>query len=348
MKKLVCFIIIGLILGSMAAFADDAKVMPARVGRVYVAPLYAFSNGTYDSEWKYEKNKDNAGDLKLFNLGFAVEYGVIDWITAAVQWAPGWTIWSDIDQGASDAEVNINGVYDLFVGAKIQLVGEKAPVKTSMFRVAFAPGVKIPLPGHDFEEEFDNMNSGDPFSGKNADKHVFGFGARGYFDYIINDNFYVNLYGEFIYYPIKADLEDTGVEGYGRSLVLKAMGLPDVEVDYGYDLTLEVEPHFDMPITEGLNFSAGLPIKFVMSPGVKYSKEYPALMSLSGPVPIVDQGFTFAMHLVPNVSFFFTRTLLPLEFKLSYNFPVLGQNTNAVHNVNLQMKVYFAFPSKSK
>ncbi len=338
MKKLIFFVIIGFILGSLTAFADDAKVMPARVGRVYVAPVYAFANGAYDDDGKYDEYADGEGAVKVFNLGFALEYGVTDWITAAVQWAPGWTIWSDVDMAGSD--VNTNGVYDIFAGAKIQIMGENAPVKSSMFRAAIAPGVKIPLPGPDFKDELKNMTSGDAFTAANADKHVFGFGARGYFDYIINENFYINLYAEAIFYPVKQDLKESSLTGYGTAEAGKAINLSG-EVDYGYDLTFEIEPHFDMQIADGISFGAGLPLRFAMTPGVDIT--YDSDMEAFQPAD-VDGESTFLFSMTPSASIFITKTLIPLEFKAAYSIPLTGTNTMALNNLQFQIKVYFAIP----
>jgi hypothetical protein len=92
MKKLAAVTLILLALGSFV-FADDAKVMPKMVGRVYIAPTLSVAPGAYNEDGEYKSFDDGA--VKAFNLGFALEYGVIDWITAAIQWAPGVTVWSD-------------------------------------------------------------------------------------------------------------------------------------------------------------------------------------------------------------------------------------------------------------
>jgi hypothetical protein len=149
MKKIATLGIIAILSVGSIAFADDALVMPAHVGRVYMTNTYAFANGSYDKDGKYTDFGSGNGAYKAYNMGFALEYGVTDWITGAVQWAPGWNVWSDMDislSPLSTSKININGVYDIFVGAKLQIVGEKAPVQNSLFRFAVAPGVKIPLP----------------------------------------------------------------------------------------------------------------------------------------------------------------------------------------------------------
>ena len=69
MKKVLVLSMALVLLGS-ALFADDAKVMPARVGRLYLAPTFSFAPGEYDSDGDYQGFN---GNVNVFNLGFALE-----------------------------------------------------------------------------------------------------------------------------------------------------------------------------------------------------------------------------------------------------------------------------------
>ncbi|MFP3040950.1 hypothetical protein LQZ19_03905 [Treponema primitia] len=357
MKKALSLGLLILLLGSISLFADDAKVMPARLGRFYLAPTYAFGPGVYDwtnpstgkKESGYHSYDDDEGALKsAFNLGFALEYGIIDWITGAIQWAPGVTIASDVDAAVGTSDVNANGLADIFVGGKIQIIGENAPVKSSQLRFAVGPGVKIPLPGPDFKEQAKNATKGDDVTASNGDYHVLGAGARLYFDYLINKNFFIDLYSEFLFYPIKQDLEESGFKEYKTLEGYKAsFANADAEVSYGYDLTFELEPAFTTTISPAkpIIFTAGLPINYKYTPGKSYS--------VSGiPVPAYATAFEKALDAIggdptqiltlkPNVSFFFLSWPLPTEFKLSYSVPVWGENLMAKHSITLQVKAYF-------
>ena len=288
MRKILLFGLALLLLGS-GLFADDAKVMPMMVGRVYAVPTFSYAPGSFDSDGKYHSFDD--GSVRLFNLGFALEYGIINWITAAVQWTPGWTPWSNLEGATGSDKTNVNGVADLFVGAKLQILGEKAPVQTDTFRFAIAPGVIIPLPGPDFEDELKNMAKGDDATLSSMDNHVFGAGARVYFDYIINEHFFINLYNETIIYPVKKDLDKAGPNlmmakaGFGSQLsAFAGMGFDPLlgqiagdlnnvsgEVNYKYRLTFEIEPQYSTNLGKGLIFSAGLPINYRFSPAYDYS-----------------------------------------------------------------------------
>lgn len=383
MKKLLSLSLILLALGSMA-FAEDAKVMPMMVGRVYFAPTFAFAVGGYDSDGKYQSLGSGEGSMKALNLGFALEYGVIDWITAALQWAPGWTVWSDVDKKvpftmgvsgpvSSDSSVNGNGPADIFLGAKVQIIGEKAPIKSTMFRFAVGPGVKIPLPATDMKEQFENARDGDAVTAANGDYHVFGTGLRIYFDYLINEHFFINLYNETLFYPIKGDLKNAGYGEYApialggqivRSQGLQLAGLPDVEpaveVNYGYDLTFEAEGVYTTSIAQGISLSAGLPVNYKLTPGHKYSFDWdttgnPTMdatikgiyASLPAALQLKDQDPSHLLTVKPNVSVFITKTPMPLEFKLTYTAPVWGKNIEqAKHSVSLQARLYFALPGR--
>ena len=141
-----------------------------------------------------------------------------------------------------------------------------------------------------------------------VDKHAWGFGARAYFDYVVSPALYLNLYSEFIYLPIGIPVEET------KSL--RGWQLPG-DVNYGYDLTLEAEPHYETDARRRRPPGFGLPVTFSMSPELE----------IDG-TPEADTDATL-LTLGPNVSLFLMKTLVPLEFELSYTLPLLGKNTDA-------------------
>jgi hypothetical protein len=331
MKKCTALVILGILCGALFVFAEDAKTMPARMGRFYLAPSFSFANDAWDKDGDKVDLTDGNGAIKMFNLGFAVEYGIIDWITGAVQWAPGWNIWSDVDLvqnfgslGNKEIDANLKGFGDIFVGAKIQIVGAAAPVKSSALRFAIGPGIKIPLPGPDFAEESAKMpliaaGADETVTVGKLDRHVFGFGARTYFDYIINSMFSINAYNEFIYYPVKADGNKHG------------MGTPaNAEVEYGFDLTFELEPHFEtMLFDNSVQLHVGLPVNYKFTPDVKIDGN------------TADDTATQVLALKPNASLFLVKLPLPLQFQLGYTLPLWGQSTNATNTIVLQIRAYF-------
>jgi hypothetical protein len=345
-----------LILAAGAVFADDAKAMPKMVGRLWLAPTFAFAPAAYDTDGDYESYDDGEGALKFLNLGFALEYGIIDWITAAIQWAPGVNVWSDVDKDElGTGTKNLDGVADLFVGAKIQIAGEKAPLKTDRLRFAIGPGVKIPLPGQDFEDQVKNVQTGDTVTAANLDNHVFGVGTRVYFDYIFNEHFFINLYNETIFYPIEGDVEKSTLGEYMAFLTAKGtgavMGLgganADAKVNYGYDLTFELEPVYSTSLGDsGVTLTAGLPINYKFTPGHSYSvSDDNDNGGIKTALKKTDEAEpTHILKVKPNISFFFTKWILPTDIGITYGIPVWGKNSLARHEITLKVKLYFALP----
>jgi len=388
MKKLLIFGLALMLMGT-ALFADDAKVMPMMVGRVYVVPTYSFANGAFDAEGNLQRYKD---PVKLFNLGAAVEYGITNWITGAIQWTPGWTPWSDVAPAAKDllgslnstSDVNTNGIADLFIGAKLQLIGEKAPLVDKNLRFSVAPGVIIPFSGPNFEDEFNNVLKSDTATISNMDNHVFGYGARLYLDFIANEHFFFNFYNETILYPAKLDYNKAGptwagtkaglAQGLGTLAGMVGMADPTpllvagnavtADINYKYRLTFEIEPQYSTSVGKGVIFSAGLPFNYRYMPPYEYSlnntdallTQFKAFAAMGVPVPTTDKGLLDYLGMVgyaqqsisfnPNVSLFLTQTPLPLEFKFQYAIPVWGENTMARNNLTLQIKAYFALPGR--
>jgi hypothetical protein len=350
-----------------SAFTEEAKVMPKQVGRFYVAPTLAFASGAFDEDGKYEAYGSGEGSLQAFNLGFVLEYGINDWVSGAIQWAPGVTVWSDVDTSIGNPnigntdDINANGMADLFLGAKVQLAGEKAPIKSSLFRFCIAPGVKIPMPGPNYREQAGNIANGDPVTAANQDKHVLGVGFRSYFDYLVNERFTVNLYCEFLGYPLKGGMKSAGMQEYivasgidsfrAQSSAF-AQYLSYGEVDYGYDLTFEIEPAYSFPLAQGITFTAGLPVNYKTSPGKKYDIQIDDMLK-SDPNPVIsgtanalaaasdDEGTTGIFSIKPQVTVFFTNFKLPTEFRLTYTAPLAGLRQRATHSVTLQTRFYF-------
>jgi len=312
-------ILVALVLAALVlpVFADDALMLPKGVIRTRIVPSYAFANKEFDLDGEsvdLDFDDDGTSDkLQLFNLGVALEYGATDWLTAALQWAPGYNVWSDFGMATPLLEnATMNGAFDLFAGAKVLILGDKGFIPNETMRFAAAVGVKIPMPGADFDKELENAINGDPFIFQDPDKHAFGMGGRLYFDYIINSDMFVNLYNETIYYFPREDVETF-------------MGTLD-EMKYGMDLTFEAEFHYAMAVAEALKLNLGLPVRYVMT-----------TESESG----ADDA-TNVLSLNPTVGVFFTGKV-PFEVSVAYNIPLMGKNQYATNTLTFQIKNYFKF-----
>ncbi len=297
------------------AFADDALVMPKGVLRIYFAPSYGFIKESFDDSGD---RQDLTEEIALFNVGAALEYGMTDQITVAAQWVPGYTMWSKFDpEPAPFGEAKVNGPFDLFVGAKFQILGPKAFVPNQKMRPAAAPGVLIPMPGAKKSDESKNMLDDEKWIAKELDKHAFGLGLRGYYDYLFSKEFFVNLYAEYIYF-LEKEYDDS--VNYG-----------DATVRHGYQLKLEVEPQYEFAAADGITVQAGLAGMLKLAPETE----------IDGLGGLGNDSYLFSVK--PNVSAFFMKTPVPLEFKASYVLPLLGKNDFAANFFVLEARVYLKF-----
>jgi len=301
-------------------FADDALVLPKGVMRFYIVPAFTTANGEYDQNGDKQDTVTTVESMKLVTVGAAVEYGVTDWISVAVQWTPAWSVWSDLE---FDDNAKLTGPFDIFAGAKVQLIGPKAPMANDTMRLCLAPGVKIPLPGPDPAEELANALALDEYILTSADKHVLGIGGRAYFDYLLTEDFFINLYSEFIYYPTEVDTGETG--GLAEAMA------GAMDVGYGYDLTLEAEPSFWPWVAEGMQLKLGVPVTYTKTPEVEVN---------GTAVPDSDSNL---LTVSPSVALFTTVLPMPIEVKASYSLPLMGKNEYAANTIILQIKGFLKF-----
>jgi len=348
MKKLMIFGL-ALMLSAPALFADNALVMPARVGRFYIAPTFITAGWNFDADG----NPVSTPDTSMFNLGFALEYGINSWITAAVQWAPGVNLWSDVDLPGGISG-RVTGSADIMLGAKIQVIGPGAPVRNDMFRLAFAPGIMIPAGGRGFSEEGTMVmhpEEGPMFVPNNnarvapLDRHVFGLGLRSAFDWVPSPFFYLNLFNEVRFFPQKGTFRNLGLEQGGQTLGLLAgssgtIDIGGLDVNFRYDLTFEIDPTFTHRTQNLIGIETGLPFTYYFTPGFTVSDVPAAATAQFGDL---DQGSVHRLTVGPYLTVFFMGWPVPMEFRLQYVIPVWGQNTQARHIFGFQIRTYFRF-----
>ncbi|PKL26524.1 MAG: hypothetical protein CVV47_00915 [Spirochaetae bacterium HGW-Spirochaetae-3] len=312
MKKLVAILMIAAFV--IPAFADDAQTLPKGVLRTYLTTAYASGDQAFNADG----DKVDGTELKALNLGTAIEFGVTDWISAGIQWAPGANVWSEY---AGDADMTVNGLYDIKVGAKVQIIGEKAPVQVPNVRMTVTPGVKIPLPGTDWAKQLENAGAGDSYIVADAAKHALALGGQLSFDYVINDAFFLNLFGEYMKYLPRKDAASSllAYQFYGETL----------DYDYGYAFKLEFEPHYELALGAG-KLSLGLPVTYDMFPE-----------TVTNDVGNGLDGYTLSLS--PSASYFFMAGPIPLDLKLGYTLPVMGKNASILNTAVFQIKCYLKF-----
>ena len=52
---------------------------------------------------------------------------------------------------------------------------------------------------------------------------------------------------------------------------------------------------------------------------------------------------SYLLTISPNASAFIVTPLIPIEFKVSYGFPLMGENANASRTFVIQFKSYMKF-----
>ena len=383
------FLLLGLallLLGS-AVFADDAKVMPLRTGRLSLAPSFTMGDKSFSGDGIRGSNETllGSGAIKAFNFGAALEYGITSWLTGAIQWAPGINAWSDVDTMVpyigstgleySTSEVRALDVGDLFVGAKMQILGKDGLSKNDNVRIALAPGIKIPFGGPKFDDQYANAKNGDKVTAGTMDNHSLGLGLRSYIDFVINDKFFINFYNEALMYATKRDFKKAGYTEYLISDALDQMNdfytllgntgklFEYGKVSYGYELTFEIEPVFSTPIGPVL-FTASMPLTLKTTPGKKYDFTYDIadVVAFATDPVVVGAGQTTAVYTAlgmvqgleerkptnsfsinPGVAFMFYKWKVPFEFEFNYKAPIWGENTGANHSFIFVAKMFFKF-----
>ncbi len=327
-------LVVTLVLFAAAAlFADDALVLPQGVWRARVAGAYTMADKAFDDS---SKRVDASDTLTTFNIGAALEYGIIPGVNLAAQWIPGYIVSSTLDTAD---KAHVAGAFDLFLGGKVQILGDDpvTTMKNDTMRFAAAAGVVVPLPGPDFKQAAKDALAGDDFALASADRHVFGLGGRAYFDYVFvkdqgglaepgeaPDMFYVNLYSEFIKY-LKRDVKFLDFTPAPTEL--------EAEFDFGYQLTLEAEPHFEKWMTpKKLQLKAGIPVTYVMTPEVKVDGTGQN-----------DEGYS--LNIRPWVAAFVVGVIpMPFEVEVGYMYPLAGKNVSFANSaVTFQLKTFFKF-----
>ncbi|MDR3166877.1 MAG: hypothetical protein LBT93_02950 [Treponema sp.] len=322
MKKIV---LLGIFLGCLIpAFAENARVLPAHSARFEVFSDFSFANGYYSIKRKYTRFQQAEGKFQALNLGFSAAYGITDWLTAAVRWIPGWNLWSKTDLVyAPSKEVTLAGFYDLLTELKFHIIGERGLVKKKRVRLTVSPQIKIPLPGPDYKEQAEKAERGEPIVMENLDRHILGLGGRVYADFIINKMFYINVYGDGMFYPTAGKLTDAGLDDS-----LYASMFDDLRVRYLGDLRFEVEPHFELSLTPKTVLNIGLPLNYTLNCGIRYYSTFP------------NRPSQYRLSLRPNITLFFVYPPLPFAFQFCYSIPLWGRDQNSTHNITFLAKLF--------
>ncbi|MDC7220107.1 MAG: hypothetical protein PQJ59_09215 [Spirochaetales bacterium] len=341
------FITLFLMTVAVAVFADDAMVLPEGVMRLTFANTYAMADEAYNSDGDAE----DSAEYSFYYLGGALEFGITEKVTAAVQWTPGVSLYEDYNDedtlGSLNDQVEFSGLADLFVGAKVQVV------ENDNIRFAFAPGIAVPLDSLDGEEAAEDAMNGDDFKLVTASTtEGYGIGGRFYLDYIVTEDFYINFYNQTKYYFSNEryadgagatyagtyagtfdyyyyDLGQTLADSLAAAEAAAEATLVEHEYDYPIYFDFELDFNYDLHLTPKTKFGFGLPVKYSVAgetkeDGVNQEDDY------------------YSVAIDPSVSFF-TAESIPFEVAVDYYLTLAGKNVDKRSYVGLQLKLFYDF-----
>lgn len=356
-KALILLLLAGMI---APVFAGDAAVLPQGVGRLYIVPAFSFWSDAFDDD--SERDDSVLGDATSFNLASALEYGVTPFLSAGLQYIPGYVISNDF---SDEENVDATGTGNLDIGAKIQVVGPQGLVPNEVIRLSFLPGVFLPLSSYDAESEAESQAAGDDFAADGVGNSSFGGGMQTAFDYFITPEFYVNVFNEFRLYAAE-DFEEAGVEpyalwaGYADGIATASGGTVELEqpgdVNPGYDLTFEIEPTYQKQLSETLRLTGSVAGTWTYSPGQSFVDDYAVDLSSTGNNTLIATGEeaeqvindalspeSQTLSIGPSAALLVSSLPLPMEFQLDATIPVWGKNSEARNTLAFQWEIYFAF-----
>jgi hypothetical protein len=283
--------------------ANDATTMAPGMLRITQSTLFMLLPGEFDANGSYRAYKAKEGFIRALNFGLGLELGLNDWITGGLQWVPGVTVWSSRDDLPPMDKATLNGLFDLLIGAKFQLVGLKAPLRHERLRLTLSPYLMLPLPGPDWKKETENLFASKSFVSADTDLHAWALGGRFNADLLIAQPFFIALFGDAaLYAPVEkaALLSGPLTDGTGKN-----------KYEYSFTFEFGLEPQYSLELG-GLALTAGLPLKMAIIP--RYARD-------GATAPVGTQELTIE----PRVLVQLPQLGLPLEAELSYGFPIAGR-----------------------
>jgi hypothetical protein len=255
--------------------------------------------------------------LQFFNIGVGVEYGILDWLTADAQWIPGLTLDSGLTftpdfLGLSDT--NINGFDDMWVGVKVQVLGQKGIIFSRSLRLALEPVIIVAMPDVNWDEQNKLRSMGADFTMLSLAKHAFGFGGRVSFDFYLADFFFVTLLGDYRRY-------------FPRENAQLATDMPRGKTEWGPDVTFEVEPHLEFDIADGIMLAFGAPL-VLASYGT---------LHIDGAA--VDGTLSSRVYVSPYAAILLAKTRLPVEVDLQVPITLYATDLPVINSAILEVKI---------
>jgi hypothetical protein len=201
-------------------------------------------------------------------------------------------------------------------------------LKNSFVRFNLATGTLIGMPGV-LDKPFESPDLG-YYIFLEVDRHATGLWVRANSDYVLAKTFFVNLFSEFLWLP--SHHTDYLVYDWYWDQLSRESG----DVRYGYQLTVEAEPHLEIEVARGMQLKAGLPVTYV---------DWPAYTVNGLEAPNSD-GYRLSLGV--RVGLFFHELRLPIEVEVGYACPLAAKHLDcANHAITFQLKATRDSRSKS-
>ena len=246
-------------------------------------------------------------DGTAVNLGLGADYGITPWLSLSLDWIPGITLWSTYNGRTETirfADMNIFG--------RVQIFGTDALLPLEGMRLAAALGIKYPLPPRNGEREL-------------AD-HLWGAALRVFYDYYVNELYYLNAALEAGYYPDQWLDSPRFRNGEGKP----------GRVSRPAAFTLEVDNRFTYSLREGMILRGSLPLLLGAS-----------LRTAVGGERV--SGFGWNVSVRPTAGIYLENLApLPLELSLGYDFPLAGNPRPKGHSLTLCGRVFIPLPVRPR
>jgi hypothetical protein len=317
--------------------ADDALVLPRHAWRFYLIPIWTTVHANFDANGERQPIPVGAGRIESFNLGYAIEYGINNWLTTGFQWSPGTTLSSAFDFPPGDPQrrdkARLNDAFDAKIGFKLQMIGapSKDPKRaTGLFqsdtlRLAVAFGVKLPLIAIDWDREATDFLHGNSYLAQAADRHLAAPIVSLHVDYVFlkdrQSEFFVNFYSQYVPYLSTGRYRMTSLARYLN------LALADSQIDYGYDLLVEIDPRLEKWIVpRALRIGCYLPVRYKTAPATR----------LDG---VEQHDISYGVTVFPTLDLFWMLPRFPIEIKIGYQYNFAGKNSPQAHTLAIILRV---------
>jgi hypothetical protein len=275
-----------------AVYAEDATAVPAKTLRFGADTTVGFVREGWDGDGK----KTEMPDAVIVSTKLKAAYGFSGWFSAVFDWSPGVTdadlTGIDIGDDGNGPEEIYEGLGDFRLKGPFQIIGDNALLSSRRFRMRVAPGVVIPFPGIDDKDALGN--------------HAWGAGGDVSFDALITDDFFVNMYSEVYFFPVRNESETNNK----------------------WEFSLEAGPRYTVTVgTARLAFA--LPVHW-------------AFADRNDKNVLIDGISAHLLTLRPSVALQLTRPF-KVNIEIEYTCPLYGKNNYAVHGITIKAPVNFNF-----